>query len=119
MNKVLTTLKKEGREIEVYDSIQNARLEGETYEQYTLRRKVNEMRPKRTRDIVHISSFLIPQLDENGKVVFGKDGNPIFIGKSKGKTYVKENKAKKEEHMKILEQFKEKAREEKIKKDGK
>lgn len=109
---VLTVLEKEGRKIEIYDSYDPARLEDETYEQYSLRRKINEMRPRGTKEVVHISSFLIPKVSEDGKLELDAKGNPVYLGKSKGVTYVRKTpKRKEKEHKALAGMFEKKAKE--------
>ena len=88
-HEILTVLEKDGEKIEVYSSMRPERLEGETKIQYDLRRKFNEMRKKSSPEVVHISSFLIPEMTKDGKIKFGVDGKPNYIGKSKGVTYRK------------------------------
>lgn len=86
------TLKKET--VEIYDSFSPARLENETREEYKVRRELlNELyKLKKTRrEMVHKSSNLIPLTNEEGKVLIVQ-GKPIYIGKTKGITYKKEEK---------------------------
>jgi hypothetical protein len=109
---VLTVLEKEGRKIEIYDSFDPARLEDETREQYSLRRKINEMRPRGTREVVHISSFLIPKMSEDGRVELDAQGKPVFIGKSHGVTYHRPHpKGKEKEHRALMGKFEKIAKE--------
>lgn len=82
----------ETEEIEIYDSLSPKRLEEETREEYKNRRvfiaHLDKERKKR-RNMVHVSSELIPLKDEEGKVLL-INKKPIWIGKSKGKTFIKE-----------------------------
>lgn len=81
-------------EYEIYDSISSKREEFETREEYVIRRQfINELEKKKKhmRDYIHVSSTLIPLKNEKGEVVI-VNGKPIWIGKTNGVTYKKENK---------------------------
>ena len=82
-----------GKEIEIYDSISPKRLEEETREEYILRRKVIndlERARKKARNWQHISVSLIPAQTSDGKVLMDKETKePMWIGITKGTTYVK------------------------------
>ena len=80
-------------EIEIYDSLDAKRLEEETYEEYKLRRSVIkefEKKMKKKRNYIHVSTSLIPLKNERGEVLL-INNKPMWIDKTKGSTYVKEN----------------------------
>jgi len=66
------------------------------------------MRAKK-KDFIHISSFLIPSIDEDGKILRDGKSNIIYKGKSKGVTYRRPKKvqdeSKKKDHMSLIEDF--------------
>jgi hypothetical protein len=78
--------------IEIYDSLSNARLESETREEYLNRRmflKMLEKKRKKTWNLEHVSSYLIPKFDSEGKVEKNINGDVRYVGKTKGQTFVK------------------------------
>lgn len=80
--------------IEIYDSLSPKRLEEETYEEYVIRRnllKEFEKKKSKLRNFIHVSSILLPEINEKGEMVT-ENGKPKWMGKSKGITYKKENK---------------------------
>jgi hypothetical protein len=80
--------------IEIYSSYSNSRLDDETFEEYKIRRSVIkhlEKLKKKRRTLEHVSSELIPLMNDKQEVVLIQ-GKPIWIGKTKGKTLIKNNK---------------------------
>ncbi len=102
------TIKTPKGELKLFNSFSPQRLkhEGETLDEYHMRRAAikSHLKGKKKGNLIHISSALIPKMDLEGGVELGPDGNPIWIGKSKGTTYVKGNEE--EEHMSLVEHFK-------------
>lgn len=82
-----------GTEISIYDTPVAYRLEEETYPEYKQRQKVLsdlERAKKRQRNMLHVSVMFIPAMNEEGKILKDPETNEIkWIGKTKGKTYIK------------------------------
>ena len=80
-------------DVEIYDSIAPYRLDDESREDYKIRRsiiKYLEKRKRKQKNLFHVSAELIPLKNENGEVILFQ-GNPMWVGKTKGKTYNKIN----------------------------
>lgn len=78
--------------IEIYDSFSPSRLENESREEYLNRRlfmKEMEISRKRKKNMIHISSQLIPKVNEKGKIEI-IDGKVMWVGVTKGVTYTKQ-----------------------------
>ncbi len=107
------TIKTVKGELRLFNSFSPQRLkhEGETLDEYHMRRGAikEHTKGKKKGNLIHISSALIPKMDLEGGVELGPDKQPIWIGKSKGTTYVKGEEE--EEHMSLVEHLK------KLKKD--
>jgi hypothetical protein len=82
----------ETEEITVYDSLSDKRIDDESREEYLNRRAFIKQLEKTRKDrlnYVHVSSTLIPLKTNDGKVMI-VDNKPIWIGKTKGETYIKQ-----------------------------
>ena len=86
-------LSNKGREIEIYDSYAPYRLKDETFDEYKLRQSVIkdlEKAMKNNRNMVHISSMLVPKMTPDGKIAKKRGTTEIeWIGITKGITYIK------------------------------
>jgi len=92
--KLEKTNRKDGTKevIEIFDSFSPGRLEDESREEYLNRRlfmKEMEKARKRKRNMIHISSQLIPKVNEKGKIEI-IDGKVMWVGVTKGVTYTKQ-----------------------------
>lgn len=105
----------DGNILKIYNSLKNERLPEETFEEYKVRRKAikNYMKSKEKGAFIHKSANLIPkmgiQFNEETKkledaIVTDNKGNPEWIGKTRGVTYIKHNKKK--EHLELVETLK-------------
>lgn len=105
----------DGEKLKIFNSLKNERLNDETYKEYVLRRKAikNYEASKARGEFKHKSASLIPKIglkfnEETKKVeediILDPSGKPIWIGKTAGKTYIKNNK--KEEHLELVETMK-------------
>lgn len=69
-------------------------MEGETFKEYRQRQKIVKLAIKEYRKgkMFHVSSVLIPKTNEKGEVLIGANGLPVWIGATRGRTYINENK---------------------------
>lgn len=110
MEENFITVKIDGKDMRLFNSLELYQVEDETREEFVMRRKlVNKyFKDLKKGKTIHVSSVLIPKMGINSEgkdfVITNLDGNPMFIGKTKGTTYVKQqDPAKEEEHMNLVE----------------
>lgn len=77
----------------------------ETQAEYKMRRSTIKAYNKARGKKIHVSTMLIPAMDEEGNFLLDYKGNPVYLGQTKGVTYRK-NDERKEEHMGVLEHLK-------------
>ena len=79
------------------------RVKGESFEQYKKRQRIVKKGIKQylKGDMFHVSSVLVPLTSEDGKVMIGADKLPIWISRTKGRTFInKDKKSRKEKYVK-------------------
>ena len=79
------------------------RLKGESFEQYKKRQRIVKKGIKQylKGDMFHVSSVLVPLTSGDGKVMIGADKLPIWISRTKGRTFInKDKKSRKEKYVK-------------------
>lgn len=99
--------------IKIYDSYKPYRLtkqetgvDDETFLEYKVRQKAIKIYTKKRGKKIHISSMLIPLMTKEGNIILDKEGKPIWVGKTKGTTYKKDELKK--EHLNLVEHLKSK-----------
>jgi|688.fasta_scaffold73794_6 hypothetical protein len=82
------------------------RFEDESKEDYKIRMKVMDQYLKHMKKgkFFHISCFLTPLMTNDGTILTGVKGEPIYNGKTKGVSFVKKEMSG--EHKEIVEQIK-------------
>jgi len=103
--------------LRLYNSFKPFRLKAEdtgsleeTKEEYRIRQKTIKRFYKQRKNVKHVSTMLIPSLDNNGDMIYNDKGNPVFLGKTKGKTYIKNDSSthfKRADHLKQIKNGKE------------
>lgn len=93
----------EGQTYKIYNSFKPERLEGETYEEYKLRRKaIKSYIKSKKNNFIHVSTMLLP-LMVDGQVMLDKNNKPLWTEKTKGVTYRKNEKET--DHMDLVKHF--------------
>ena len=94
-------IKINGETIKLFNSFVPQRLEEETYLEYKYRRQaIKNYMSSKDKQFKHVANMLIPKMTPEGNLELDLNKRPIYIGKTKGVSYVKDNK--KEEHMGIV-----------------
>ena len=106
-NKPYEVFEFNGKEVRVFQTLNSKRQEDETFEEYKIRQKLVKKyeNDKRSGTWFHVSSMLVPAMNEDGKVILNFNKRPIYVGKTKGTSYIKETNE--ENHLSLVEHLKE------------